>query len=111
MRTANGHHNRPRTTLAQVAKLCNSSGPFVLEGPAATLSSAVFRRITGHQATFNENPALGRLSAAIGNLQLRGLPALCVTVARRNRAWRAVAIAISPLAVAFENLRESFEMA
>ena len=111
MRTANGHHNRPRTTLAQVAKLCNSSGPCVLEGPAATLSSAVFRRITGHQATFNENPALGRLSAAIGNLQLRGLPALCVTVARRNRAWRAVAIAISPLAVAFENLRESFEMA
>jgi stearoyl-CoA desaturase (delta-9 desaturase) len=111
LRPANGQPNRPRTTLAQVAKLCNSSGPFVLEGPAATLSSAVFRRITGHQATFKENPTLGRLSAAIGTLQLRGLPALCVTVARRNRAWRAVAIAISPLAVAFENLRESFEMA
>jgi len=103
--------SRPRTGLRQVAKLCAAANPVVLEGPAATFNSSVFRHIAGHRAVFKQNPALQRLTAAIGNLQLTGLPALCVTLARRNRAWRAFAIAISPLAVGFENLRESFEMA
>jgi fatty-acid desaturase len=103
-------HTRSRTRLREVAKLCGAMDPIVLEGPAAIFGSATFRRLAGPHAIFTQDRSRRRLTAAIGTLQLRGLPALCVTLASRNRVWRAVAIALSPLAVSFENLRESLEI-
>lgn len=100
-----------RTSWRQIAKLCTVDGAFVLTGPAATVSSKLFRGIAGPRATFEHNRGLQRLSVEIGTGRVRGLPALCVALAHRNRAWRMLAVAVSPAAVAFENLRECFEMA
>jgi len=111
LRTAAPRENGPRTGWRQVAKLCAADGALVLEGPAATFSSTLFRWIAGPRAAFQHNRALRRLSVAIDNRRVQGLPALCVTLAHRNVAWRMFAIATSPAAVAFENLRECFELA
>ncbi|MBS0419605.1 MAG: acyl-CoA desaturase [Proteobacteria bacterium] len=111
LRTALSGVKTPRTSWRRVAQLCAADSALVLEGPAATVSSALFRRIAGSTAHFHQNRGLRRLSVAIDNGRILGLPALCVTLARRSRAWRWIAIAVSPAAVAFENLRECFELA
>jgi hypothetical protein len=72
LRRAKSAASRPRTELRQVAELCAAANPVVLEGPAATFSSAVFRRIAGRRAVFNQNPALQRLTAAIGHPPANG---------------------------------------
>jgi fatty-acid desaturase len=105
-----------RVGLRQVAQLClaaptaHNGGAFLLEGPAAILSARLTRKIISAKTTFASDASLKRLSLAIDSIKVTGLPALCIALARRGTAGVVFALLAAPLAVVFENLRESFDV-
>jgi fatty-acid desaturase len=105
-----------RTRLRHVVAECfkglagSPPGNGGLEGPAATLSARATRWIVGRRLPFIPNPTLARLSLVIDGQRIRGLPALCVSLCRRHPLLSIVGLGFAPLAVAFESLRENFDV-
>jgi fatty-acid desaturase len=110
-----------RTRLSRVAAQCIKARALTmtpamadvceLSGPAATVSARMTRWILGPRVPFTRNPALPRLSLHIGGSHIRGLPALCIALSRRHPLSIVIGLGLAPLAVAFENIRESFDVA
>lgn len=104
-------------SMRRIARLCvdrqarDGAEKYVLEGPAAILSASLTQRIVGSRVAFKRNSARQRLALAIEKERVTGLPALCISIARRNFACRILAIGLSPVAVALENTRLSFDLA
>jgi fatty-acid desaturase len=80
-----------------------------MEGPAANVSAAALRRVTGPNVPFRLVPEARRISVTVREHRLQGLPALCVALCRRSGSAWLIGLCLAPLAVAIENMRETLD--
>lgn len=117
-RVAQTSRNEKPTLISvrRIAVLCadrqarDRTQEYILQGPAALLSANLTQRLVGSRVVFKRGSVHQRLALSTGNERITGLPALCVSVASRNLACRALAICMAPFAVAFENTRLFFDL-
>ncbi len=79
--------------------------PARLQGPAASVPARWLQAMTGQRLHVDRQLARLELLDPTTGLVVRGLPALCVAMARRGAAARAVARALLPAAAALESTR------
>jgi fatty acid desaturase len=97
--------------LAATVKLAFASDPLTMRWPAATLSPRQVQRVLGNSVALELHPEMKRLTVFSEHGQVRGLPGLCVALARRHFVARVFASVALPLAIFFERLRASLERA
>lgn len=107
---------KPVSSLQAVLRLCRNGaqgpGPGVsMEGPAVTVPAAFIRQLAGPRVPFVENAAAPRLVLRLPEAEVRGLPALLVSMSFRNPIMRLMSLGLAPLAVAFESTRVAFDVA
>lgn len=79
-----------------------------LEWPASILSERSMRVLFGRKVALAVDPALTLLVLHEGARSYYGLPAVCMALGRRNGVARIIALALLPLAVGLEALRQEF---
>ncbi|MDQ7246705.1 acyl-CoA desaturase [Dongia sedimenti] len=86
----------------------HGDAPARLEWPASILSERAMRSLFGRKVALEVDPALTLLVLHEGNRSYYGFPAVCMALGRRNRFTRMIALALMPLAVALEAVRQAF---
>ncbi|XHS77289.1 hypothetical protein ACFJGW_16400 [Burkholderiaceae bacterium UC74_6] len=80
----------------------------LLTGPAANVPRVLLRWLAGKNGSFQLDPSSRRLSLRLGDLQLRGLPAVCFALGTHGAVGRSLAFAMTPLARFVERQRLQF---
>ena len=76
-----------------------------LQGPEASMPARWLQALTGQKLHVDKQLARLELHDPTVGIVVRGLPALCVAVARRGAAAHAIALALLPAAAALESAR------
>ncbi len=101
---------RPRIpSLRETLRLCrgDDSAPRpLLRWPGVLLSRHRAARLFGHALRLRHDPRAERLTLETGGLRILGWPALLIATARRAPLARVLVLALLPLALAGEHLRE-----
>jgi fatty-acid desaturase len=79
-----------------------------MEWPATILGERAMRVLFGRKVALEVDPALTLLVLHEGDRHYYGLPAVCMALARRNRVTRMLALALMPVAVGLEAIRQTF---
>ncbi|HVM85919.1 MAG TPA: acyl-CoA desaturase [Candidatus Binatia bacterium] len=82
--------------------------PSRMEWPASVLGERSMRALTGRRVALVVDPTLNLLVLHKGERSFVGFPAVCVALADRGIAGRVAALALLPLAVGLEAVRDAF---
>jgi stearoyl-CoA desaturase (delta-9 desaturase) len=84
------------------------AAPARMEWPESILSKRQMRLLVGHKVALDVDPALRLLVLHQGARSYAGFPAVCMAIAQRNAFARWIALALMPLAVGLEAIRQQF---
>jgi fatty-acid desaturase len=94
--------------LLQALRKDHGDAPTRMEWPESILSKGQMRLLVGRKVTLEVDPALTLLVLHQGARSYAGFPAVCMAIAQRNAFARWIALALMPLAVGLEAIRQTF---